>query len=58
MPTWYVEYRRPDGTVGGMQLPATAGRTAAEVHAKVESGEVPELYVPRGGVVSVRRVES
>ncbi len=55
MPSWYVEYKKPDGTTGGKEVPFSAGQTAAEVHKAVEAGEVPELYVPPGGVVAVTK---
>jgi hypothetical protein len=57
MPSWYVEYRNPDGTTAGMVVPFSAGKTAAEVHKAVEAGNVPELFVPKGGVSAVRKLD-
>ena len=57
MPSWYVEYKQPDGKTGGMEVPFSAGQTAAEVHKAIEAGHVPELYVPPGGVFVVKKLD-
>ncbi len=57
MPRWYVEYSAPDGTLKGTAVDISAGDTARDVMKVIEEGKVAELYIQRGGIVSVHKRE-
>ena len=57
MARWYVEYQAPDNTLKGIAVDISVGATAQDVMKALEEGKVPDLYIKRGGIVSVHKRE-
>ena len=56
MTTWTVKYQGPDKKMqtAYVELPDTL-KTAREVQNAIEKGEVPDLYIGAGAIVSVQK---